>query len=823
MIEGIVQIGRLLIFWGILSLGLIYFIPNILHAESLPTTPGWYEIPNTKLRSVCPPNNFGGSGYAFQDRCGSVTGAWNSAAFDIAKNRLLLFGGGHSDYHGNEVYALNLNSLKENNTQPAIERLTDPFVPIVQSGCHEGLPNVSTNQPNARHTYDGMVYIPTINKMLINGGALSWIGSTCSTVRSRGTWLFDLESSSWEKIEDPGLEANIVTSGTCVGCGYLGADRDFKNIPRRSEGKIIAYDPVTEQVYLNDLGSMYAFDPSTRKWTWQADNAGWISYNMTGIIDPQRRKFYAFGAGQQWSWDISNGSTAKVPAGTTGGDAIINCGYPGLTYDTNSNVIAGWCGGNTVWTLDPDTLIWTAHTFPDGPGTVWATHHQRPTWNTGTYKRFQYSPSLNAYILIQHADENAFLFRLNTKESDTIPPSQISALQGNANSDSQISLVWNPATDNVAISTYQIYRDGSLIGSSPTTNFSNVGLNPSTSYTYEILATDSSGNNGEKSTPLSITTKEKSNTGTSSVDADFNKRCQAVGVLKCIGFDTATELTQAVWPAPGLYPGAGNNAVDGSFDPNIKASGGGSLRFTIQGGGFGNSAGSWRQDFGQEFGPGSTFYVQWRQRFSPEMLTADFGGGGWKQLIIHHESATCANQEITFNNQYYRGFPQGYSHCGQRSFQVDLNNGDFLLEQDDNPNGEGIGYDCHYQPYLRTSATCAYYKPNEWMTFYVEVKVGDWGQSNTSIHAWVAYEGEALKTFVYMPNHNFEQNQPGTLWNYLTLLPYDTGKDGRDHPTAYTWYDELIISAKPIPAPEGVSPPQEDTSPPASPKNLQLQ
>jgi hypothetical protein len=35
------------------------------------------------------------------------------------------------------------------------------------------------------------------------------------------------------------------------------------------------------------------------------------------------------------------------------------------------------------------------------------------------------------------------------------------------------------------------------------------------------------------------------------------------------------------------------------------------------------------------------------------------------------------------------------------------------------------------------------------------------------------------------------------------LIPYNTNKDGtQDHPTAYTWYDELIISKSRIPDPK---------------------
>src|SRR5882724_309805 len=97
----------------ILLLFICLFIPGLTQAQTggIPSTLGWYEIPNTKLRSVCPPNGFGGSGYAFADNCWTVLEAWNSAAMDTARNRLIIWGGGHSDYSGNEIYALDLNTL----------------------------------------------------------------------------------------------------------------------------------------------------------------------------------------------------------------------------------------------------------------------------------------------------------------------------------------------------------------------------------------------------------------------------------------------------------------------------------------------------------------------------------------------------------------------------------------------------------------------------------------------------------------------------------------------------------------------------------------
>ena len=84
----------------------------------MPSDPGWYELPNTKLRPVCAtePSLRGSTG------CAAVIDAWNSGVFDTKRNRLILWGGGHADYYGNELYALNLEKF-------TVERLTEPGLP----------------------------------------------------------------------------------------------------------------------------------------------------------------------------------------------------------------------------------------------------------------------------------------------------------------------------------------------------------------------------------------------------------------------------------------------------------------------------------------------------------------------------------------------------------------------------------------------------------------------------------------------------------------------------------------------------------------------
>src|SRR5687767_9547569 len=79
----------------------------------------WLSIPNSKMMSVAPTNGqFAGTWGNVGPR--AVIGAWGGAALDTERNRLVLWGGGHNDYHGNELYAFDVLTLKW-------QRLTDPF------------------------------------------------------------------------------------------------------------------------------------------------------------------------------------------------------------------------------------------------------------------------------------------------------------------------------------------------------------------------------------------------------------------------------------------------------------------------------------------------------------------------------------------------------------------------------------------------------------------------------------------------------------------------------------------------------------------------
>jgi chitodextrinase len=86
------------------------------------------------------------------------------------------------------------------------------------------------------------------------------------------------------------------------------------------------------------------------------------------------------------------------------------------------------------------------------------------------------------------------------------PPAAPTGLASTSDTSTQVGLTWTASTDNVPVTGYTIYRNGTSVGTSPTTSFSDAGVAPSTSYSYTVRATNNAGQVSVPSTPLSVTT-----------------------------------------------------------------------------------------------------------------------------------------------------------------------------------------------------------------------------------------------------------------------------------------------------------------------------
>ncbi|WP_203719402.1 fibronectin type III domain-containing protein, partial [Asanoa siamensis] len=79
-------------------------------------------------------------------------------------------------------------------------------------------------------------------------------------------------------------------------------------------------------------------------------------------------------------------------------------------------------------------------------------------------------------------------------------------LSSTGKSDTTVALSWTGATDNVAVTGYEVFRGATLVGSPSGTSFTDTGLTSSTAYSYTVRARDAAGNRSVASNTVAVTT-----------------------------------------------------------------------------------------------------------------------------------------------------------------------------------------------------------------------------------------------------------------------------------------------------------------------------
>ncbi len=147
-------------------------------------------------------------------------------------------------------------------------------------------------------------------------------------------------------------------------------------------------------------------------------------------------------------------------------------------------------------------LFWSdAETYVNGSGFNPMSTRQLVTDMTAEdpYVSNFLSFSFNHYMSPQQVNPvfyNTYLNYLNTQTVETTPPTAPTSLSATAINSLTINLSWTASTDNIGIAGYQVYRNGVLVTTlyQTGTTYSDSQLNPSTAYTYQVLAFDGAGN-----------------------------------------------------------------------------------------------------------------------------------------------------------------------------------------------------------------------------------------------------------------------------------------------------------------------------------------
>lgn len=225
------------------------------------------------------------------------------------------------------------------------------------------------------------------------------------------------------------------------------------------------------------------------------------SYNITGLTTSTAYQFYVQANDAAGNTAVSgtiNVTTAALPD-TEAPSAPANLAASGITQNTLT----------LDWDPSSDNVGVTGYdVYQDGIkiNTVIVT---TASYNvTGLSALVTY----NFYVVAKDAAGNTSVSSdtINVTTPDTQAPTAPSGLTSSNLTATSVTLNWNASTDNVAVTGYDVYRNGVKINTSTitTTSYGVTGLSQASSYSFFIRALDAAGNQSSNSNTINITTPD---------------------------------------------------------------------------------------------------------------------------------------------------------------------------------------------------------------------------------------------------------------------------------------------------------------------------
>lgn len=292
--------------------------------------------------------------------------SFSGATHDPLGQRIVLWGGGHNDYFGNQLLLFDFATLRwQLETSPtSVCLFSDPPDYRFTDGT-----------PVARHTYDHIDFIDHLGVFFAFSGA-----SADSPPFNNGTshgdlWTYDFTRRAW-------------TDRTALQNG----DLDYSLPGPGASGE---YDPVSQRWYQISQHGIWSLDLANHRWTRVSDD-GHPGIERVSVLDPVRRLIWTYGGDYGGednlsAYDIDANdfqivSTDNLPGVASGA---------GLAYDeaTDQLVLFGGQASTSVFNYDIGQGFWTEFPATDGPSA-----------NDRTYGRFLYDPTHNVFFLIASVD-----------------------------------------------------------------------------------------------------------------------------------------------------------------------------------------------------------------------------------------------------------------------------------------------------------------------------------------------------------------------------------------------------------------------------------
>lgn len=368
-----------------------------------------------------------------------LIGAWSSFAWDSKRGNLILFGGGHANYAGNEVYTWHASTqLWELASMPSkmVNNGDGLFVPV----------DGAMNAPTSVHTYDNNEYLPVADRLLVLGGAAFNTGgaqmtqSSDGSYRVTGPYMWDPSKADGTKVGGTTGSAN---DPNVVG-GQMWQNRDIKvtlpsgvNMGTVNGTSAVAVENGADVVYFTAT-----FGAGTNKYLYKytINDVANPSQDQVALVGPYVGGPEAFGsAGYDpvsgfyvamtleaehpfvvWNTRAagqSNASQAVSFAGGAGVDPIASPYLAGIDWSPALGAFVVSSGDGSVWTLRTPTSgvmsdVWTFEQVTDGHLLAVGQHPSLSAGTTGVLGKWKYIPNLDAFMALDDTSQgNVWLYR----------------------------------------------------------------------------------------------------------------------------------------------------------------------------------------------------------------------------------------------------------------------------------------------------------------------------------------------------------------------------------------------------------------------------
>ena len=361
---------------------------------------------------------------------GSIVRAWSSFAWDSNRSNLQLWGGGHANYYGNEMYVWQGadGSWTRGSVSSRVEAI--PGSPDVRTRLV-----VDDAAPQSAHTYDNNIYLPVNDMFLTFGGAAYDDGgnfqvrNAAGQMVRAGPWMWDPQKADPNKVGgttgsgyNPTVEGgnmwhnrmNMVT-GTS-GRGHANGTTAY----RQEDGKDVVY--VTVQAESSGWPALYRYavgdvrNGGTDAWqrvgiSWNAPSA-----QSAATIDSAHGLYVqttSYPRVDLSVWDLSKNNAADPNANSNiAVELQLADGTPfqmnedfGIAYDEVNGKLLLWDGHSqgTVWsteaTFDANDVLAPVWTVTEQPA---STTTSQPSGNfaTGVLGKWKYVSELQAFVAL---------------------------------------------------------------------------------------------------------------------------------------------------------------------------------------------------------------------------------------------------------------------------------------------------------------------------------------------------------------------------------------------------------------------------------------